>query len=87
MDLIAQVGILLLGVSAVYLVGSKGPHRRYGYLCGVCAQPFWLYTALTHGQYGIALMCAFYGYSWARGLRNHWRTEPAPTVRRVSLPA
>lgn len=73
LDLIAQLGILACGVSAVWLVGCKGPSRRWGYVCGICAQPFWLYTSLAHDQYGIAAMCLFYGYSWARGLRNHWR--------------
>lgn len=72
-DLIPQAFILLLGVSAVFLVGSKGPSRRYGYLCGILAQPFWLWTTIAHEQWGIAAMCLFYGFSWARGLRNHWR--------------
>jgi hypothetical protein len=75
LDTLAQIGILLCGVSAVWLVGCKGRVRRYGYLCGLCAQPFWLYTTLMHEQYGIAAMCAFYGFSWGRGLWNHWRSE------------
>jgi len=73
MSFIPQVFIMIFGVSAVWLVGRRTPKvRRWGYVCGLCAQPFWLWTTVAHEQWGIAAMCAFYAYSWASGLRNHW---------------
>jgi hypothetical protein len=72
--LIPQAFILLLGVSAVYLVGVKNPRvKRWGYVCGICAQPFWAWTTIAHEQYAITAMCLLYGASWINGLRNHWR--------------
>ncbi len=79
MTVLPQVFIMIFGVSAVWLVGRKQPNiRRWGYVCGLCAQPFWLWTTLAHEQWGIAAMCAFYTYSWASGLRNHWNAHPQP---------
>lgn len=73
---IPQAFILLLGVSAVYLVGCKSPRvKRWGYVCGICGQPFWVWTTLEHEQYAITAMCALYAYSWANGLRNHWKAS------------
>lgn len=64
---------MLFGVSAVFLVGQKNPRiKRWGYVCGICAQPFWAWTAWSHEQWGILAMCLLYGGSWLNGLRNHW---------------
>lgn len=79
--MIPQLFIMLFGVSAIWLVGRKEPRvRRWGFVCGLCAQPFWLWTTLSHEQYGIAALCLLYGYSWASGLRNNWRIEPCPNT-------
>jgi GTPase len=75
--MIAQLGIAVLGVSAVFLVGCKRPDvKRWGYVCGIAAQPFWLVETIAHEQYLITALCGFYGYSWLRGLRNHWKVTP-----------
>lgn len=74
LDVLAQVGITLFGVGAVFLVGLKNPQRaRYGYIAGLIAQPFWCYMLWHNEQWGILPLVLFYGYSWANGLRNHWR--------------
>ena len=63
MSFIPQVFIMIFGVSAVWLVGRRTPKvRRWGYVCGLCAQPFWLWTTVAHEQWGIAAMCAFYAW-------------------------
>jgi len=75
-DLIAQMGILLTGATAVFLVGLKQHrYRRWGYLLGVIGQPFWAYTTIHNGQYAITAMCLYYGFSWGNGLRNHWKGD------------
>lgn len=74
LDVVAQIGIALCGVGSTYLVGLKNPRiRRWGYVTGMCAQPFWLYTTISHEQWGIVILCAFYFYSWFNGFRNHWK--------------
>lgn len=74
--LVPQLGIGLFGVLAIFLVGRRAPEvRRWGYVCGLCAQPFWLWTTIAHEQWGIVLLCVLYTFSWASGLRNHWRRD------------
>jgi hypothetical protein len=73
-SIIAQAGIMAFGVSAIWLVGQTNPKvRRWGFVCGICSQPFWLYTTISHEQWGIAAMSLLYAASWANGLRKNWR--------------
>lgn len=75
-SIIGQMGIMLFGVSAIWLVGRTDPKvRRWGFVCGLCSQPFWLYTTITHAQWGIACMTLLYAFSWASGLRKNWKVE------------
>lgn len=72
---VPQVFIAVFGVGAIWLVGCTTPKvRRWGYVLGLAAQPFWFWTTVAHKQYGITALCLFYGVSWARGLYKHWRT-------------
>lgn len=68
----SQIGIFAFGVTAVWLVGRKDKYRRWGYVLGLCGQPFWFYTAISNQQWGIVLLCCFYAYSWANGIYNHF---------------
>jgi hypothetical protein len=79
LDTIAQVGIGVFGASAVFLVGSKDRRvARWGFLCGLAGQPFWVYTTWHHQQLGILALTAYYTNSWARGAVNNWRKTDAP---------
>ena len=70
--MIAQVGIAVFGVAAIFLVtGSDARMRAAGCACGLCSQPFWLWTTWENGQWGIFALSVFYAYSWGRGLRNN----------------
>lgn len=66
-----QICILILGSSSIYIVGRKEPWRKWGFLIGLCGQPFWFYTAYVNQQWAIALMCLFYTYSWGNGVWTH----------------
>lgn len=72
LDFLAQIGIGICGCSAVWLVGRVERWRRWGYVMGLLGQPFWIYTTIHHQQWGILALSAWYAYSWASGLRNHW---------------
>lgn len=71
--MIAQLGILVFGMSAVFLVNDhRDSVRKWGPVLGLAAQPFWFYEAFTHGQWGIFACSFVYCYSWMRGYYNAW---------------
>lgn len=72
-----QLAIFMTGVIAVFLTQqSDSKLRRYACLFGLAGQPFWVYTAVEHQQWGIALACVVYSYSWGIGFYNNWIAEP-----------
>lgn len=76
--MIAQIGIALLGVTAIWLSQSKvSSTRRFACLFGLAGQPFWFWSAISAQQWGIVLLCCFYTVAWARGVRTNWFSQPA----------
>ena len=72
-DLIPQIAIALLGVTAIWLSQSKSQQvRRYACLFGLAGQPFWFWSAINAQQWGIVLLCCFYTVAWARGVKTNW---------------
>ncbi len=69
---LSQAGIVIFGASAVYLVGRTDKWKRWGYVLGLCAQPFWFYTTWQAEQWGIFAISIWYAYSWANGIYNYW---------------
>ncbi len=69
---ISQFGIAIFGAAAVYLVSRKDHWKRWGYILGICAQPFWFYSAWKAKQWGIFLLAFWYTYSWLNGIYNYW---------------
>lgn len=70
---IAQIGIFLYGMPALFLVGfEKHNIRRWAYILGCLSQPFWFITTISHSQWGILILCFFYSGSWANGTYRHW---------------
>lgn len=67
-----QIGIMLFGCSAIWVVGRKEKWRRWGYILGLCSQPFWFYSAYQAEQWGILCLCLWYTYSWGQGIWNFW---------------
>ena len=75
--MIAQIGIALFGLTAIWLSQSPHlPHQRYACVFGLCAQPFWFYAAWTAGQWGVFVLCIFYTFAWVRGVKIHWSKRP-----------
>lgn len=67
LDLIAQVGITVFGISAVILVARK---NKWGLVIGLISEPFWFITSYLHGQWSIFLLTIVYSFSWAYGVYN-----------------
>lgn len=73
--MIAQLGIAIFGVLAVWLSqDTRLQRRKWAPVFGLIGQPFWFYAAWTSQQWGIFALCFLYSASWARGLRL-WRVE------------
>jgi hypothetical protein len=71
--MIAQLGIALFGLAAIWLSQSPAPQvQRWACVLGLCGQPFWFYVTWTAEQYGIFALCVLYTLSWARGVKTHW---------------
>ncbi len=72
MNILSQICVMIFGASAIWLVGRKEDWRRWGYIFGLCGQPFWIYSFITNQQYGMLIMTIFYTYSWSMGIYNYW---------------
>lgn len=68
-----QIGIAFFGVAAVYMSQDERiGRRRWACLFGLAGQPFWLVETVHAQQWGIAVLCTLYTWSWWRGVRTHW---------------
>ena len=75
--MIDQIGIALTGVIAIWLTQQSNEEwKKYACLFGIAGQPFWFYSAYTAEQWGIFILCFFYTYSWAIGIKNNWFSNP-----------
>jgi len=64
-DLIAQIGVTIFGVSAIVLVARK---NKWGFVLGLISQPFWIITSLINKQWGVLLLSIVYIGSWGYGI-------------------
>lgn len=68
-----QLAIAIFGVSAIWLSNDRREKlRRWGPICGLLAQPAWLYTTYVHGQWVIFALTLFYTLGWCKGVRTYW---------------
>lgn len=69
-----QVGLLLFGAAAIYLVGldPTNPYQKWGYVVGLISQPFWLYSSFKMKNWGIFYLSIFYTYAWVEGILNRF---------------
>jgi hypothetical protein len=67
-----QLGILLFGCSAIWVLGRPESWRGYGYVLGLVSQPFWLYMSVKAHQWGVVILTVLYTYGWIQGVWFHW---------------
>ncbi len=75
-DTISQFGVIIFGGSAIWVLGRREYWNRWGYIIGLCSQPFFLYTTFVNSQWGLFVLSIFYTYSWVQGIYNHWIITP-----------
>lgn len=68
---LGQIGIVLCGCSAIWLVGRPEDWSRWGYVVGLLGQPFWIWQALEDKRWGVLLVSLFYAYAWGQGAWTH----------------
>jgi hypothetical protein len=81
-DMGIQLGILLFGCSAIWLVGRPESWRRWGFIFGLCSQPLWFYMSIKSGQWGVVVLSCLYAYSWAQGVWFNWINPKAETQQK-----
>jgi hypothetical protein len=75
--MIAQAWIAIFGVAAIWLSQDERVNvRRWACVCGLLAQPAWLITTASAGQWGIFALSFLYAWSWAKGVRTYWWRKP-----------
>ena len=72
-EIISQFVIPILSCAGVYFVTKKDRTRKYGYVFGLCSQPFWIYTTAYNHQWGLFALSLFYTYRWIHGIVTHWK--------------
>lgn len=78
-DVVAQVLIFILGLSAVILVSCL--KNKWGNVLGLIHQPFWYFTTLYNDQYGLFAMSLVYTVVWVVGIWQWFsKSPPAETV-------
>lgn len=72
MGLFVQVFILVTGAAAIWLINQRGQLKRWGAVIGLASQPFWFYTTIKAGQWGMVALSVWYTVAWLQGVWNHW---------------
>jgi hypothetical protein len=71
--LIAQLGLSVFGLTAVYLSqDARASRRRWACIAGLCAQPFWFFETIGSAQWGMVALSAVYTLAWLRGFHSYW---------------
>ena len=63
--LIAQIGIVVFGISSSFLIAQKS---KWGFVLALLAQPFWFYIGITDGSWGVLVLTLVYTVSSAYGV-------------------
>ena len=70
---LSQLGIALLGVTAIYLSQSDSPTKtKWACIFGLLGQPFWFYSSFATGNWGIFALCFLYTWAWYKGFDKNW---------------
>jgi hypothetical protein len=70
-----QITLFLFSSLSIYLLSSK-TNFRYGFVVGLCGQPFWIYASLQAEQWGIFAVSLWFAFSYIRGIKNNFQWIP-----------
>lgn len=69
LEVASQVVIPILSGASVWAFAGK--RHRMGFICGLCGQPFWLYSTFTGKLWGMFAVSLWFTANHIRGLINH----------------
>lgn len=69
-----QVAILIFSCLSILLFSTKKAYR-FGFVAGLCGQPFWIYSSLCAEQWGIFAVSLWYTFFHIKGIMTHWRVK------------
>ena len=78
LDLIAQVGITIFGLTAIMLVARK---KKWGFVLGLISQPFYFITSYLNDQWGIFFLTIIYTGTWIYGIYEWFYKEDKQVIR------
>ena len=64
-NIVVQSCIFLFGVASIVLLSRK---NKWGFVIGLCAQPFWFLNSYMNQEWGIFLVSIAYTISWSYGI-------------------
>lgn len=71
--MIDQIIIGICGMASIWLANNPQPNwRRWACIIGLAAQPAWMYSSWTAGQFGIFALSFIYAAGWIRGIWHSW---------------
>lgn len=62
--------LFILSALSIWIVTREEEWRKWGFVIGLLAQPFWVYSSYEAKQWGILALSLFYMYSWSQGIYN-----------------
>lgn len=71
-DTISQIGIFIFGILSVFLIARK---NKWGVICGLLSQPFWMATSIMHQQWGISLINVVYSATWIYAVYSWFKKD------------
>lgn len=73
-DFLVQSVIVLTSLGSAWFLGLNDPRRRWGFVISLIGQPFWIWTAIQHRQWGVLFGAFWFAYCGIRGVRSHFYT-------------
>lgn len=72
LDVFTQVAIFVLGVGAIVLIARK---NKWGFVVGLCSQPFWFISTFRSEQWGVFALACVYTFTWIYGIYEWFYKE------------
>jgi hypothetical protein len=68
-----QLAIIICSCTSAWFISRKGSSQRWGFVVGLAGQPFWMWSSLQTGDWGIFLVSCWFTWRHIVGIRNHWK--------------
>jgi len=75
MSILLQIITLVLGISAVLIVGRPEDWKKWGYVVGFVSQIFWTMLFIESKQYFMLTGVVFYSIVWLIGFVNNIKVK------------